>query len=413
MTDDRREEPDPVEPSESQEPGAVEDHAAATARRRRRAWIAVGGAVLAGFAALVATWILDTTVGSDLTKRAFAVAASFAASALWWVILLRPAEQEVRSLLREQLNLTITGAENARKADTQILLGQLKESRTAWESDVERLSSELTESRETRERQVMLLKTELMGLARRVDATPAAVYRSRDSIDLRFNRDLTRHLTRSRSYEFHGPTGVYVGARLRVGRATDRLAHVRVRISSPTSQAALHHAAHDRMQRPQHAQKDIEDVIAEIRLDIYMAIVGLFDARGCANQIEIVLDERGVSERIEHFTDAVYVASVAENSGHNFTHTLRWDRGKQHQYETNTAVSQRTWDQALGTALFFSPGSPKSELKAVLAKLNRDADASGLPTLKTLRSQYREQYVRRQERTMTHVERYFDDIPHP
>lgn len=383
------------------------DRSAPTPQRRLTRIVFVGS-VLIAVAALALSWYVDVTHKTDGTARVFALTASFGASALWWLILARPAEREVSALLKEQLDRADATSATERQRQAAALETELARTRGKWQEDVRRLSDELAASRETRMQEVALLKTELMRFAVQADGVPSAVYQGTDNHDLRFNRDLTSHLARSRTYEFHGPTGVYVGARLHGRGDRGRLERVRVRISDPRSSVALHHAARDRKQRNTHTGSEESDVLRELRDDIAMAIISLFDARARATRIEIVLDDRGVSDRIEHFTDALYVSTVATRDGHNFTDVVRWDR-RQHQYDTHTAVCDRIWRHAAeaGNPVIFEPDSSAADLQRSIQQLTLDPGS-----IERLRTTYHDRYIGPHQKLLDHVRRFQDEIPH-
>lgn len=286
---------------------------------------------------LVASWVYDDLTAGDGADRIFAVGASFAASAFWWMLLAHYAEREIRAFAQLELK-------KERRIALETLDEQLALARDSWAEGVQSLQDELEAARRSRENADVMLKTELRKLVIATNGVPAAVYAGRKDIDLRYNKDLTNHLEASRTYEFHGPTGIYVGARLLVSRSGDTpVESVRVRISDPRSATALRHAVAARMKR--NGGDDEAIVEAAVREDLYLSLVGLFVAcKQTNNQIEIVFDDRGVGERIERFTDAVYVASVSTGETTLFTYTLRWDqRAQAAQFADQAANCDAIW----------------------------------------------------------------------
>lgn len=368
------------------------------------------GSVAIAALVLIASWIYVDLKPSAGAERVFAVGASFAASAFWWMLLAQWAEREIRALAQVELERANDRARTALEMQTSTLAGRLDATRRSWETDVEALRTELHEAKRSREIADALLKTELARFAILTDGVPAAVYASRTNIDLRYNRDVSRHLAETSSYEFHGPTGVYVGARLLCTRADNRLRSVRVRLTDPTSDVALTHAAKARMQRPKHAHRTVATIKGHVRDDLYLSLVGLFDARHCSSHIEILFDSRGVGERVERFGPAIYVASVLAGEGKNFTHTLRWDRDRQEaQYLRHSANCDTVWKHVNGSStVVFEPHSTDEDLVRVLSDLGFDPSELG-----TFRDRYEREYFKSHKDTLAHVAKFIDEIPLP
>ncbi len=188
-------------------------------------------------------------LNGDAYERMFALFASIGASAVWWAGFARVAEREIYALVHDQLEEERRLAENARQIEIE------------------------------------LLKAELEHLAGVGEDLPAAVYPGKTGADLRYNHDLDNHLDETTSYRFWGPTAVYAGARLQLRRSKRPLKVVEVTVTDPRSDPAMRHAVLDRLKRPDHIDKRPEEVEAELRDDILMAIVALFDARNAAQRV--------------------------------------------------------------------------------------------------------------------------------
>ena len=123
---------------------------------------------------------------------------------------------------------------------------------------------------------------------------PTDQYPATREHDLRFNKDLTRDLCDSTFYFFRGTSAKYVPARL---RASDHhLEEAQIILLNPLDHAAIEARAKDRRRRPEYHGKTLGEIAAEVRDEILVALVALFD---CRDQCEISLPSPETSRRLE------------------------------------------------------------------------------------------------------------------
>jgi hypothetical protein len=324
-------------------------------------------ALFLGLGVFVVSWFLTIQFDGSGWEQWYAFAASFGASAIWWAMLAYSAEREILALVRVQLKDDLAAAE------------------AAWGEEVELLKGEL----------------ERYSLG---DELPAAIYAGKKNWDLRFNRDITADLGESETYVFRGPTGVYVGARLHCRQSSRPLASVEVTITDPTSKPAMQLAVRDRMRRPDHEDKAEDQVERELREDIFMAVIGLFDARKKARSIRIVHDRRATRVRAELFDEALYDSIVDTPEPKNFTKTLRWGR-KQSTYRVREEVLRARGD--VKNKITVRPETTEAQLRAHLESLGMDGHM-----LKELRDRYQDVYVLRLSNVLEHVSEFSDELDH-
>jgi hypothetical protein len=322
------------------------------------------GVVVIGVLLFGLAWFVAEEWSGDTSERLFALFASIGASALWWAAFARVAEREIYALVKDQIADERQLADNARQVEVE------------------------------------LLKAELERLAGVGDDLPAAVYPGKTQADLRFNHDLDNHLDTTTRYLFWGPTAVYVGARLTHRRSTKRLKTVEVTVTDPRSEAAMKHAVMDRLKRPDHIDKHPEEVEAELRKDIFMAIIALFDSRDCAQRVRILLEKRAAGVRVELFDRALYDSSVESTERKNFTHTLRWDSD-----QPAFKARERQMRNSRHASLTIERTTREPELLEWLTEL-------GMPPgdLPRLRETYRTEYIDKLERVLSHARTFSEEL---
>src|SRR5690348_861065 len=111
---------------------------------------------------------------------------------------------------------------------------------------------------------------------------PTDQYPATREHDLRFNKDLTRDLCDSTFYFFRGTSAKYVPARLRA--CDHHLEEAQIVLLNPLDDPAIEARARDRRRRPEYQGKTLGEIAAEIRDEIFIALVALFD---CRDQCEI------------------------------------------------------------------------------------------------------------------------------
>ena len=138
-----------------------------------------------------------------------------------------------------------------------------------------------------------------------------------------FNRDLTNSLERSNFYFFRGPSPRYLPARIAAAKRGPSRVHVAM--LDPRSTKALTRRAADRRQQPGLREKKIDELVSELREELLMSVVALFDCRNkCPVQIIYTLDT--AVTRAELSEDSIYLSwyHSPTSPGTVFPETLRF-----------------------------------------------------------------------------------------
>jgi hypothetical protein len=157
---------------------------------------------------------------------------------------------------------------------------------------------------------------------------PTDQYPATKDFDLRFNEDLTHDLCRSSFYFFRGTSAKYVPARLTL--CNHHLEVAQIILLDPRDDNVIEARAADRRKRPEHEGKALPGIMAEIRSEILLGLIALFDCRdSCV--IELGFSTVSSSVRIEVFDDAIYTAlySSAESQRHTHPESSRFGRDSQ------------------------------------------------------------------------------------
>ncbi len=157
---------------------------------------------------------------------------------------------------------------------------------------------------------------------------PTDQYAAAKEFDSRFNRDLTRDLSRSSFYFFRGTSAKYVPARLR--QCNHHLEVTQVILLDPHDASTIDARAQDRRRRPEYQGSSIQEIATSIRDEILLAIVALFDCRDQCD-IEIGFSNTTSPVRIEVFDDSIYTSIYRSPESQRNTHpeTARFSKDSQ------------------------------------------------------------------------------------
>jgi hypothetical protein len=146
---------------------------------------------------------------------------------------------------------------------------------------------------------------------------PTEQYPASGEFDPRFNRDLTRDMGQSNFYFFRGTSAKYVPARLR--NCDHHLDVTQVLLLDPRDEQAIAARAGDRLRRPEHKDKHLPEIMDEIKEEILLALVALFDCREYC-PIEIGFSTTTSPARIEVFDGAIYTSLYRSSESQRNTH---------------------------------------------------------------------------------------------
>jgi len=210
------------------------------------------------------------------------------------------------------------------------------------------------------------LRADLMSTA--TTYLPSKVYQPTSTFADSFNRDVTESLAATRLYAFRGTSAKYVPARIKLCRQHPQ--QVRVVTLDPSSERALRRRAGDRNIQESLRNRPIADLISDIRDEIYMSLVALFDVRD-ACPIEILLVDEPLITRIEMFDDSVFVSWYhgPNSSALPFPETLRFPVGS-FIYEVERLGIFRKFELAPTNARRFDATQTDADLCAYLTHLS-------------------------------------------
>lgn len=227
------------------------------------------------------------------------------------------------------------------------------------------LTSELAEQRHVLERGISELVDEVERNSQRWqdERLPLALYGSNSGTDLRFNRDLTRDLERSKAYYFSGPTGIYVPARIETRRSEHDLRELRLRLIDPCSEVAMKRAVDERMRRDENIGKSEDQIRDELRLHLIMVHSALWRIRNKVGKILLCYENVPVLNRLEQFETCIYDSSIEQDGRAAFPTTARW--GRDH---STWALAERDFRAQSFASFVIAPTTSEEELEAHLGK---------------------------------------------
>jgi hypothetical protein len=190
---------------------------------------------------------------------------------------------------------------------------------------------------------------------------PSVQYPPSTDFDKLFNRDLTNSLEQSNNYFFRGPSPRYLPARIAAAKRGP--SRVYVAMLDPRSSKALTRRAVDRQQRTGSRNKSIDELVTELRDELLMSVVALFDCRlKCPIQL-IYTPDTSVT-RSEILDDSIFISWYhgPSSPGANFPETLRFSVGTLI-YETLKLDVSRQFEVSDTTAVFDSSCNDDELLK--------------------------------------------------
>jgi hypothetical protein len=157
---------------------------------------------------------------------------------------------------------------------------------------------------------------------------PTDQYAAAQEFNPRFNRDLSRDMGRSTFYFFRGTSAKYIPARL--SGCDHHLESVQVILLDPRDDTTIEARAKDRRKRPGYKEKTLKGIESEIRDEILLGFIALFDCREQC-EIEVGFTVGTSPVRIEVFDDAIYTSMYRSADSQRNTHpeTVRFSKDSQ------------------------------------------------------------------------------------
>ncbi|PRY46603.1 hypothetical protein [Umezawaea tangerina] len=154
---------------------------------------------------------------------------------------------------------------------------------------------------------------------------PSKVYESSNAPLQSFNHDLRKSLQGTSFYGFRGASAKFV--RERIEKSSSKPQLVRIVIIDPSKESIVRRRAADRQQHP-FGNSAIDVAMSDLRDEIYMSLVALFDIRHLCS-IEVVLGEDTAVTRLEIFDDVAYISwyQAPGSEPQPFPETMRFEQG--------------------------------------------------------------------------------------
>jgi hypothetical protein len=138
-----------------------------------------------------------------------------------------------------------------------------------------------------------------------------------------FNARLTQDLERSSIFWFRGSSARYTAARLTFNQNVSLQAHII--LPDPKIPGTLEGRLDYAVRHDIYPGLDFDEIRAKIKRDIYLGIIGLFEACHRCATVELVLTPMPLLDRYEIFRDAIWVTLYSDpGQGTKFPRTLRF-----------------------------------------------------------------------------------------
>jgi len=254
----------------------------------------------------------------------------------------------------------------------------------SWFSDrvqQENLRSELAE-------QFKSLKEDMRADLQRAASMylPTKTYRAASTFEDAFNRDITSALAATTFYGFRGTSAKYVAQRIRLAR--HRPLQVRVITLDPTDEPSLRRRATDRLAQPGYSGRSTDELVREIRDEILMSVVALFDIRELC-PVDLLLVSEPLVTRVELFDDSVFVSwyQGPDSTGVPFPETLRF-QSQSFPHEIERLSLARRFDLGGAKLRRFGAGDNDDVIRGYLRELQ------GTPVTVQQLGRWRDEYRR-------------------
>jgi hypothetical protein len=201
--------------------------------------------------------------------------------------------------------------------------------------------------------------------------TPIRVYAATDSPNDEYNTYYEQHLHQSKSCRYKSDRALYLCYRLRQMESQRQIPpgfRVEALLLDPSNDLYLRVRARDRTRHKSLAGVRVDDVVAELKLDIYTSVYGLFTLRHSVN-VDGAFFSEALLYRVE-LLDTLLVVSMMTSQGNGYYPDTLCYSPDSHFYryfgvhfEDSFRVASR------GTFFSFSADSDESELQEVLKQI--------------------------------------------
>lgn len=216
---------------------------------------------------------------------------------------------------------------------------------------------------------------------------PTRTYPPSSGFNEDYNRDLMGLLADTATYTFHGPSARFVASRLDVLRKLPD--HVYITMTDPRHEQSIGARAADRKATIPYQSKDVAEIAAQFRDELFASIVALYDLRTRC-RIEIALTRSESIYRYELTDDSLFFSWYHSpgSGGSRMPHAMRFSNESM-LYRILQLESRRRMDAAEPTKIVFKSDTSAASLLSIMADLTSDPkiDATSIGRYRALHAQ--------------------------
>ncbi|QFZ22035.1 hypothetical protein [Saccharothrix syringae] len=196
---------------------------------------------------------------------------------------------------------------------------------------------------------------------------PSHVFEPTARPDPAFNQVMMQDLERTRLYAFRGFAGRYAACRLLLSQTECELRAV---LADPRDEDAISGRARYLL-RHEGADGDYDTIVARLRDQVHVGLVGLFLARGRCSRVDLTIVSDPPLDRLELFDDSVWLTLYSNTSAdvvRLYPRTLRFTEGS-FIYGMERAEFLRISNSKAGLHLVITPGTTRADFLALFEKI--------------------------------------------
>ncbi|MFT7839039.1 hypothetical protein Q5530_23100 [Saccharothrix sp. BKS2] len=221
---------------------------------------------------------------------------------------------------------------------------------------------------------------------------PSHVFEPTAKPDPAFNQVMMQDLERTRLYAFRGFAGRYAACRLLLSQSECELRAV---LADPRDEDAISGRARYLL-RHEGADGDYDTIVARLREQIHVGLVGLFLARGRGSRIDLTIVSDPPLDRMELFDDSVWLTLYSNTSAgvvRPYPRTLRFTEGS-FIYGMERAEFLRISNSKAGLHIVITPGTTRADFLALFEKITGNSlDEDGFRALEGKFHRFRKEFA--------------------
>ncbi|ONI90319.1 hypothetical protein ALI22I_13220 [Saccharothrix sp. ALI-22-I] len=220
---------------------------------------------------------------------------------------------------------------------------------------------------------------------------PSHVFEPTARPDPVFNQVMMQDLERTRLYVFRGFAGRYAAGRLLLSQSECELKAV---LADPRDDDAISGRARYLL-RNEGADGDYDSIVAKLREQISIGLVGLFLARGHCSRIDLTIVSDPPLDRMELFDDSVWLTLYSNTSAgvlRLYPRTVRFSEGS-FIYGMERAEFLRISNSKAGLHIVITPGTSRADFLALFEKITGTVlDEDGFRSLEEKFHRFRKEF---------------------